>query len=146
MVSTEQILLALSSIPFIGRQMVQAAIKRCSQRHKCSHCHEHTEVILSEITSSHAGAILSQSGWVKLIEQQQKNSHNHSHYFRICAKCEKGRLGLHTYAGDATDGSKEALIRKITMIFRAAPDVVVGVDDVGWLSKSILLIGVDDIF
>jgi hypothetical protein len=41
-----------------------------------------------------------------------------------CESCKTGRLGVHTYKGDATDGSKAVLMERIVRIFEVMPDVI----------------------
>ena len=41
-----------------------------------------------------------------------------------CDQCQKGRLGIHCFKGDATDGNKQQLVDRIKNILQAMPDVV----------------------
>lgn len=43
-----------------------------------------------------------------------------------CQKCPNGRLGIFTFPGDSTDGSKELLVARIKKVFKAMPDLVQG--------------------
>ena len=52
-----------------------------------------------------------------------KKAYNNKNAFN-CLSCPSGRLGIHTFEGDSTNGDKQKLMERIKNIFLAVPDLI----------------------
>jgi hypothetical protein len=118
----------MSKIPFVGKRLVLETAKRSSQRCKCAICGQTDEVRISDIIEQPLG-LLSDHGRDRLELQAASDAPEPgstacalSSPF-VCKRCG-GRLGVHTFKGDATDGSKERLLHQLLTILQAIPDLV----------------------
>lgn len=130
------VLSTLGSVPFLGRRMVSYILPRCSQRHKCSRCGSFQEVSLS---------LLAERPAYTMVEDSQKKLFGPEYEIQG-HQCEQdncnGRVGIHVFSGDATDGSKDELVRLVSVLLNMMPEITgiepekvqnFGIEDVYWV-------------
>jgi len=117
MVSAMDLLSALSYFPLVGRPMVLAVLPNCSQRHKCDMCGAIKEVRLNKLLEN-PNVLLTESGRIKVCSEGAQ-----------CLPCVSsptcgGRLGVHTYPGDSTNGDKDKLAQMLREMLGLMPGLV----------------------